>query len=71
MARKYWYPSDFDAGLCSKAQIGTVRDFSEPVPEAPAVWPADEPAGVSNELPEDSGEVVEPSPVAEPKRKGK
>jgi hypothetical protein len=66
MARKYWYPSDFDAGLCSKAQVGTARDFSEPSTEAPAQQPADDPAGVSNELPE-----VEAPPVAEPKRKGK
>lgn len=66
MARKYWYPSDFDEGLCSKAQVGTERTFSEPAPEQPVVWPADEPTGVSNELPE-----VEAPPVAEPKRKGK
>lgn len=76
MARKYWYPSDFDAGLCTREQLGKERFTSEPAPETPEQQPADEPPVVNDQMPVDEEvtqpvEEAAPQPVAEPKRKGK
>jgi hypothetical protein len=77
----HWYPHHYHQGLCTLEDLGKVRpEFLATEPEPPAkaeqqpVLP-EEPPVVNNQLPEegqpDNGDEVEPSPVAQPKRKGK